>query len=696
MWQVGRLQAQPSAQALSRHLRRFHAARSVSSPKPTNAAHQAAVVSYYDVLGVDRSASAQDIKKAYYQQSKIWHPDKNPGDADAADRFALLTEAYNILSQTESRAQYDRGAAVSTQPGASPGPVFRNQRRQGPLNYNTQFDFQEYYKKHYGDAIRRKKEREQRFERYKHVLDQDTGNFVTLLTFCLMCAYVLTNLAKKTGSVIFDRAYVQQAICCPSRSSFLTGRRPDTTKVWDLDTYWRQAGGNFTTLPEVFKESGYWTVGMGKVFHPGFKDDAPYSWSEPYYHPDDGGIGENMTDCYTEVKEPITDDDISDGMVARYAERMLQEAAKKKNPFFVAVGFRRPHMPWNVPAKYYDMYPPSNITLADHNQPPKNYGDAQKWSWDPQSGPRHCGYMKKMSQGTPPPYGEYALVPDWLSLLFRRGYFASVTATDRNVGVVLDALHKTGKANNTIIIFFGDHGWHLGDQGEFGKKTNFERGTRTPLIVHIPPSLQHEFPELYKKQGGQRTNALVEFVDIMPTIMDLAGLSAPAICPNVSKDVKLCAEGVSLRPVLAKPWASSDFKDAVFMQYAHCMHDDFIWHDGCKDPAEPKVMGTPFAHAGGGTLSGCASTRQPSRPPFTGTRCLVWSCTTTQRTTLWRMSPKASTWPAPCLTLSSILAASYTTAGDTRCRQSSCGCCRCCCCCSCPNTSVFVACTYCG
>eukprot|EP00056_Hartaetosiga_gracilis_P003909 m.69503 g.69503 ORF g.69503 m.69503 type:complete len:452 (+) comp11631_c0_seq8:61-1416(+) len=300
----------------------------------------------------------------------------------------------------------------------------------------------------------------------------------------------LDKLASDEGAVVFDRAYVQQAICCPSRSSFLTSRRPDTTKVWDLKTYWRQAGGNFTTLPQVFKEQGYWSVGMGKVFHPGFHDDAPYSWSEPYFHAADHGLSENMTHCFYAIPDDYSDEDVTDGMLANHAVATLQKAKEMTTPFFVAVGLHRPHLPWDVPQKYFDMYNVTNITLADHNTPPKNYGDAKQWSWDPQSGPRHCGFMKNASAASPPAIGEYGLVPDWLALKFRHAYYASVSATDRNMGLVLDTLEESGKANSTIVVFIGDHGWQLGDLGEFGKKTNFERATRAPLIIRVPPILE--------------------------------------------------------------------------------------------------------------------------------------------------------------------------------------------------------------
>eukprot|EP00051_Salpingoeca_urceolata_P025941 m.472457 g.472457 ORF g.472457 m.472457 type:complete len:542 (-) comp20384_c0_seq12:452-2077(-) len=396
----------------------------------------------------------------------------------------------------------------------------------------------------------------------------------------------LDKLAHSPGTVVFERAYVQQAICCPTRSSFLTGRRPDTTKVWDLKTYWRNAGGNFTTLPQFFRENGYFTSGMGKVFHPGYHDDAPYSWSEPYFHARDGGLSGNMTLCWDELGKNITDDDLIDGKLAQHAVSVLERVSKMNQPFFVAVGFHRPHLPWSVPQKYFDMYPLDTIELADHNQAPKDYGAARQWSWDPQSGPRHCGPLKQLGKSMP----EYALVPDALSKQFRQAYYASVSSLDRNAGVVLDALDRLGLDNSTHVLFIGDHGWQLGDLGEFGKKTNFERATRAPLVVRQAGS----------RAAAKTSPSLVEFVDIMPTLIDLAGFDVPVTCPEVSRDVALCTEGQSLKPILDAPPAVSTtdqentttaLKTAVFMQYAHCMHDEGIWHDGCANASEPKVMG---------------------------------------------------------------------------------------------------------
>lgn len=394
----------------------------------------------------------------------------------------------------------------------------------------------------------------------------------------------LDKFASSNGTTVFTRAYVQQAICCPTRSSFLTGRRPDTTKVWDLHTQFRISGGNFTTLPQFFREHGYWSQGMGKVFHPvpymGKTDDvAGGSWSAPYFHA--RGLGGNMTMCWNENNN--SESMFVDNKLAANAVEVLRNVSKLNQPFFVAVGLHRPHLPWDVPEKYYALYEAAEIIpLANFSKPPKNYNitGAQPWSWDPQSGPRHCGPLRNETHpvATLP---EYGLVPDPIARQFRRAYYAAVSQTDANFGTVMDELTLLGLESSTIVTFIGDHGWQLGDLGEFGKKTNFERATRTPFILRDPSAVSRP-PAL--------SSQLVEFVDIMPTIIDIAGFDVPPTCPPDSSKIANCVEGSSLKAVLERPFEDWG-KDAAYMQYAHCMHDEGVWHDGCDDPSEPKVMG---------------------------------------------------------------------------------------------------------
>ena len=338
---------------------------------------------------------------------------------------------------------------------------------------------------------------------------------------------------------------------------------------------------------------------MGKVFHPvaykGKKDDiAGGSWTAPYFQPgrgEDNAFKLSETNCG--VAAPVEDESqYTDGMTANHAVEVLTNNSKTRDatgqPFFVAVGFHRPHLPWVVPSKYFDLYDPKSISLADHNTMPKDYNStgAQPWSWDPQSGPRHCQPLYNMSyvpSGSPPQLPEYGLVPDKDALHFRRSYYAAVSFMDGRFGLVLDTLEQLGRDKDTIVAFVGDHGWQLGDLGEFGKKTNFERATRTPFIIRNPM--------MKANAAGTRSNALVEFVDIMPTLIDLALGAPPPLCPADSSAVALCTEGRSLKKVMASPTTTADLYPAAFMQYATCMHDDRLWHDGCGNSTEPHVMG---------------------------------------------------------------------------------------------------------
>ena len=409
-------------------------------------------------------------------------------------------------------------------------------------------------------------------------------------------------LANRNGAVSFSRAYVQQAICNPSRSSFLTSRRPDTTRVWDLKTQFRtanaQAAKNWSTLPLFFKRRGYVTAGMGKIFHPVIyenktDDVAGGSWSFPYFH----GVGGedqkhllNETNCGV-ASDVESDEAYEDGMVAQHAIQTLRKISSSANngkPFFLAVGFHRPHLPWIVPKKYFDLYPhEGDITLAEYPSPPLHYNitGAQPFSWDPQSGPRHCKPL--FNQTYPlPTLPEYGLIDNSTAKHFRLSYWAAVSQMDHNVGMVLNELDSLNLGDSTIIVFLGDHGWQLGDLGEWGKKTLFERATRAPLLFFDPRA---------KERQPSTSRALVEFVDIMPTMIDLAlgPTHVPPICPQDDPAAPAeCTEGKSLTSAINHPEDDMMVEHpAAFMQYAACMHDDQVWHDACADPAEPRVMG---------------------------------------------------------------------------------------------------------
>jgi arylsulfatase A-like enzyme len=340
-------------------------------------------------------------------------------------------------------------------------------------------------------------------------------------------------LAKR--GVRFTRAYCQQAVCSPSRASALTGCRPDTTRVYDLVTHFRKAIPNVVTLPQQFKEHGYLTASVGKIYHPNL-DDAP-SWSVPndyklggrFFDPNLVKPGEpklkrgrsfDIADC--------ADDDLPDGKVATHAIEMLR--AYKDGPFFIAAGFYRPHLPFVAPRKYYDLYPLESIKLADNPRPPvdapavalHNSGELRQYTDIPRKGP----------------------IPEAKARELVRGYYAATSFSDAQIGRVIAELDRLDLAKNTIVVLWGDHGWHLGDHGLWNKQTNFEEAARAPLIVCVPGM----------KGAGKACDALVEFVDIYPTLCELAGLPLPATL-----------EGQSFARLLDDP--SQAFRQAAFSQY---------------------------------------------------------------------------------------------------------------------------------
>ncbi len=330
----------------------------------------------------------------------------------------------------------------------------------------------------------------------------------------------------------FDRAYCQQAVCSPSRSSLMTGRRPDATRVWDLETHFRTALPDAVTVAQHFKNQGYHSQGMGKIFHGGF-DDAP-SWSVPWQTPKAPpyGSAEAMKLQSTNVDQKgrgrgpayesadVADDTFVDGKTARLAARTLADLKKQGKPFFLAVGMARPHLPFVAPKKYWDLYDPAKIYVPEFRKLPAG-------------APKFVGH-------TNGELGSYAGMPkngvvdEATARTLRHGYYAAISYMDAQVGLLLDALEKEGLAQNTVVVLWGDHGWQLGEHGLWHKHTNFEVAVRAPLLISVPG----------QKAAGRRSASLAEFIDLYPTLADVCGLPIP-------KEL----EGVSLRPVLDDPAA---------------------------------------------------------------------------------------------------------------------------------------------
>lgn len=371
------------------------------------------------------------------------------------------------------------------------------------------------------------------------------------------------NLDRLAASgVMFSRAYCQQAVCNPSRVSVLTGLRPDTTRVWDLVTNMRTTVPDVVTLPQHFRRFGYRAVAHGKIFHNTFPDAR--SWDEPPRNPPgtvryspanlqrlaeykEGMKAAGKPDAaIARMRGPATEmqeqpDDLNfDGWQTTEALAKLGELAAAGAPFFLAVGYIRPHLPFITPKKYWNLYDRAKIPLATNpflprDMPAVAYGD------------RSLGGFYELRD-----YLDYAEAPspfdgpltEEQQRELRHGYYASVSFIDAQVGRLLEALEILGLTRNTIVVLWSDHGWKLGEHGGWAKQTNFDVDTRVPLIIRAPGVAGN----------GQTCRSLVELVDLYPTLCELAAVPIPSTL-----------EGRSLAPLLVDPTRA--FKDAAFSQF---------------------------------------------------------------------------------------------------------------------------------
>lgn len=313
--------------------------------------------------------------------------------------------------------------------------------------------------------------------------------------------------ALSRRGVRFDRAYCQYPQCNPSRTSFLTGLRPDSTHVFNNDVHPRQALPDALYLPNFFKQRGWFTAILGKVAHyPGLLQTDVVGGK---------GGGKALRQAAKKANSITTDEQTVDGQSARYAVELIEQ--HKDQPFFIAVGFHRPHVPLTAPQKYFT-YDAAKLTLAN---PPAGY---------PQGVPAAALDTSRGSAG-----GEAArrkTVAD---------YYACISFVDAQIGVLLDTLERLKLWDNTIVVFMGDHGWLHGEHGGEGKQSLFEPSARAPLIVVAPG-----------RKAGAVSPRLVEFVDIFPSLAELCGLT----------DVPVNLEGTSFVPLLDDTMRA--WKTAVF------------------------------------------------------------------------------------------------------------------------------------
>ena len=343
----------------------------------------------------------------------------------------------------------------------------------------------------------------------------------------------------------FLNSFCNIPVCGASRASVLTGMRPTRNRFLDYDTRVEQDTPEAVTIPGHFKANGYHSVGFGKIAH--FRDDKAGDWSEAPWRPDFPGEKEEQVgwqdyqlpfnneivkqrdggSSWPYESADVPDDAYFDGKVANKAAETIETLAKASQPFFVAVGFVKPHLPFNAPKRYWDLYEREQFSLPENYYPPRNapgaaihqFGELRSYYGVPKEGP----------------------LSDEMAITLIHGYHAATSYADACVGTILDAIEASGEADNTIVVLWGDHGWNLGEHTLWCKHANFMTSLRAPLIISPP--------------GGKRQSAkeMVEFIDIYPTLCDLAEIPKPkqlegqSLAPNLDNPEKDDREAVHLR-----------------------------------------------------------------------------------------------------------------------------------------------------
>ena len=346
----------------------------------------------------------------------------------------------------------------------------------------------------------------------------------------------------------FDLAYCNQAVCAPSRFTLMLGAHSTATGLYGLGHKLRRSMPEAVTMPQFFAQHGYHTESMGKIFHIGHGNEGdPESFSVPHFHDKvieyldpastEGGKLTREEAYFTNQKldqirslprgaafeaTNSRDEDYADGRVAAEAIKRLRAAKTRKGPFFMAVGFVRPHLPFSAPQRYWDLHDPSKFPLSPFPDHPKG---------SPGIAHKRAGEIAMYSP-VPPKNEDYT---EKLKRQLVHGYYASVSYMDAQIGKVMTELDHLGLDSNTIVVLWGDHGFHLGDLGIWTKHTNYEQANRIPLVIVAPG---------VTAKGGS-TRQLAESVDLFPTLAELSGLPQPEVPQPIS--------GKSLLPVLKDP-----------------------------------------------------------------------------------------------------------------------------------------------
>ncbi|RAV28202.1 sulfatase [Sinomicrobium soli] len=384
---------------------------------------------------------------------------------------------------------------------------------------------------------------------------------------CYGAGYVKTPNIDKLASkgVLFENAYCQQAICAPSRNSVMTGLRPDALNIYDLSTFFRTTVPDVVTLPQHLKNNGYISEAVGKIYHEGHNNrDDILSWSRPswdYKTPlknlkkvkrgDTTDLQSDFPKINGELlpfyKSNAPETNMTDAVIADIAVERLHQL--KDRPFFMAVGFKNPHLPFVAPAKYWNMYKPEDIRIPERNDPDgvSRYAFA-RWSGELN---KYHGISQYKTEG---------YLPDDLSRNLIHGYYAAVSQVDDLIGQLITTLEELGVRDNTIIVLWGDHGWKLGEYGMWAKHSNCELDTRAPLIISAPGF-----------SGGKKSESLAELLDIYPTLCELSGTGLPDHL-----------QGKSLVPVLKDP--TFKVRETAMSQYPRGKYLK-------DDPTKREIMG---------------------------------------------------------------------------------------------------------